>query len=81
MSNSIEEAQRRLTAKLMGRFGVSAIGIGADAGKPCLKIFVSGDEGGGRIPRNYKGHRVKVVKAGQFRAQSRSGAARAGSAK
>lgn len=68
MRRSIEHAQMRLADKLMGRRDVSAVGIGADNGEPCLKVYVSGSRGRKPIPDRYEGHPVRVVRGGPFRA-------------
>lgn len=79
MKRSIEEAQQRLADKLLTRRDVSAVGIGADNGDPCLKVYLSGRSSRKSIPDRYDGHPVRVVDGGPFRAQD-SGPAAAGSA-
>ena len=69
MKRSIEDAQRRLAEKLRSRRDVSAVGIGADNGDPCLKVYVSGPPSRRSIPDRYDGHPVRVVGGGPFRAQ------------
>ncbi len=67
MKKTIEDAQRRLANKLMGRDGISAVAIGARGGRPCLRVYVS-DSGNKKIPRKFEGHPVVVVGGGPFRA-------------
>lgn len=69
MKRSIEEAQQRLAEELLSRRDVSAVGIGADNGDPCLKVYISGPTARKPIPDRYEGHRVRVVGGGPFRAQ------------
>jgi len=74
MGRSIEDAQKRLAEALMKRAGVSGVGIGAEAGKPCLRVYAS-KSAARRVPRRFEGHPVVVVESGGFRAQ---GSTRAG---
>ncbi len=69
MKRSIEDAQQRLAEKLLSRRDVSAVGIGADNGDPCLKVYLSGSSPRKSIPDRYDGHPVRVVGGGPFRAQ------------
>ena len=69
MKRSIEEAQQRLAEKLLAHRDVSAVGIGADNGSPCLKVYLSGSASRRSIPDRYDGHPVRVVDGGPFRAQ------------
>ena len=70
MKRSIEEAQQRLAEKLLSRRDVSAVGIGADNGDPCLKVYLSESSSRKSIPDRYDGHPVRVVGGGPFRAQA-----------
>lgn len=67
----IVEAQRRLEDRLMGRPGVSGIGIADCDGTPCIKVFLSeaGDSILAEIPDSVSGHPVVVERAGPFGAQ------------
>ncbi len=76
MKRSIEQAQKRLANDLRSRRDVSAVGIGAHKGEPCLKVYVSEREGRRSIPRRYDGHPVRVVGGGPFRAQDDGPASR-----
>ena len=69
MKRSIEQAQERLAGELMRRSGVSGVGIGAHKGEPCLKVYLSKEDGGKSIPSRYEGHPVLVVGGGPFEAQ------------
>lgn len=66
MAKSIEDAQKRLADELMSRGGVSGVGIGSHAGRPCLTVYASGKTG--KIPKRFEGHPVRVIEAGPFRA-------------
>ena len=68
MGRSIENAQKRLAEELMSRTGISGVGIGADRGKPCLRVYASRTEAK-RVPKRFEGHRVVVVESDGFRAQ------------
>lgn len=74
MKRSIEDAQQRLAEKLLSRKDVSAVGIGADNGDPCLKVYLSGSSSRKSIPDRYDGHPVRVVGGGPFRAQGNGSA-------
>jgi len=68
MGRSIEDAQKRLADALMKRSGVSGVGIGADGGKPCLRVYAS-KSAAKRVPGRFEGHPVVVVESDGFRAQ------------
>ena len=70
MKRSIEDAQERLANDLLRRRDVVAVGVGADNGAPCLKVYVSGRGDRRSIPSRYEGHPVQVVGGGPFRAQT-----------
>ncbi len=67
MAKSIEDAQKRLAGELMSRRGVSGVGIGSHAGRPCLNVYASGGAAG-KIPKRFDGHPVRVIESGPFRA-------------
>lgn len=67
MAKSIEDAQKRLADELMSRGGISGVGIGSDAGRPCLTVYAS-RKGRGKIPETFEGHPVRVIEGGPFRA-------------
>ena len=75
MKRSIELAQERLANDLLKRRDVVAVGVGADNGEPCLKVYVSGRGNRRSIPRRFDGHPVRVVGGGPFRAQDDGSAA------
>ena len=66
MAASIQDAHRRLSTKVLGRPGVVGTAIGMTAGKPCLKVYLTGDGDGKatRIPRRCEGYRVVTEKTG-----------------
>ena len=67
MAKSIEDAQKRLADELMSRGGISGVGIGSHGGRPCLNVYASGKKTG-KIPKRFKGHPVRVIEGGPFRA-------------
>ena len=67
MSPDVKTAHKELTARVMGRPGVTGTAIGERGGKPCLKVYVTGDEGRKGIPRKVGGYRVVVEKTGPIR--------------
>ncbi|HEX9886066.1 MAG TPA: hypothetical protein VGA70_06240 [Longimicrobiales bacterium] len=67
MSQKLEAARKKLTGEVMGRPGVTGTAVGLQGGKPCLKVFVSDDEAGKRVPKSVDGFRVVVEKSGTFR--------------
>ncbi len=66
MDRSIEEAQRRLASQLMSQKGVTGVAIGADDGRPCLRVYVSGPTL--HLPSRFDGYPVMIVGGGPFRA-------------
>ena len=65
MAASIQDAHKRLSRRVMGRPGVVGTAIGVASGKPCIKVYVSGGDGGqARVPRSCDGFRVVVEKTG-----------------
>ena len=76
MKRPIEQSQQRLADDLLRRRDVVAVGVGADNGEPCLKVYVSGRGDRRSIPQRFDGHRVHVVGGGPFRAQADGPAAR-----
>ena len=67
MDPKLEAAQRKLTAKVMNRPGVTGTAIGEQGGKVCLKVYVSDEKAGKKLPRNVDGFRVVVEVTGVFR--------------
>lgn len=72
MTTPIDEAQRLLAEELMGRAGISGVGIGADDEEPCLMVYTS-EPGLTKIPGRFAGHRVRIVESGPFRARDTGG--------
>ena len=67
MAGDIKTAQRELNGKVMDRLGISGTSIGERGGKPCLTVYVSDSEAGGRVPKRIGGFPVVVEKSGGFR--------------
>lgn len=67
MAGDIESAQRKLTARVMGKPGVSGTAIGMQSGKPCLKVYLSGPDASGSVPKSVSGFPVVVENTGAFR--------------
>ena len=63
----LKAAQRELTAKVMGRPGVTGTAIGEKRGRPCLKVYVSLRGPGQQIPSHVRGIPVVVERSGTFR--------------
>jgi len=63
----LEAAQRKLSARVMGRPGVTGTAIGELGGKPCLKVYVSDRDVAKTLPRTVDGFRVLVEVTGTFR--------------
>ncbi len=66
LTDDMKRALAKLTKKVIDLPGVSGTAIGLSGGKPCLKVFVSGNDGSGKIPSSVDGHRVVVEKTGTF---------------
>ena len=67
MDPKLEAAQRKLSARVMGRPGVTGTAIGELGGKPCLKVYVSDRDVAKTLPRTVDGFRVLVEVTGTFR--------------
>ncbi len=63
----LEAAQRKLTARVMGRPGVTGTAIGERGGEPCLKVYVKDRDAAKTLPRSVDGFRVLVEVTGTFR--------------
>jgi hypothetical protein len=70
MKRDIEAAHKKLTDRVIALPRVSGTAIGIHHGKPCLKVFVSGEDPSHkrRIPSVLQGFRVVVEKRGPFEA-------------
>lgn len=69
MNDPVEQAHKKLTHQVIGLPGVSAVGIGAKSGKPCLKVFVEDGSTAARagIPSSVDGFPVSIEIGGVFR--------------
>jgi hypothetical protein len=67
MDPMLKAAQAKLTAKVMGRAGVTGTAIGEQGGRPCLKVYVSDRDGGRGLPRTVDGFRVVVEVTGPIK--------------
>ena len=67
MPDDIKDAQRSLTAKVMGRAGIAVTAIGEKGGKPCLKVYVEDRSAGRSVPKSVGGFPVVVEVTGRFR--------------
>jgi hypothetical protein len=65
--DDVRSAQRELTAKVMGRDGVTGTAIGKDGGRPCLRVYVSDPEAERGLPKTVRGYRVVVERSGSFK--------------
>lgn len=67
---TLKAAQSKVTEQVMGLPGVTGTALGLHAGKPCIKVYVSGDtrDLGRRIPRKKDGIPVILEKTGSFKA-------------
>ena len=66
MADDLKAALRDLTARVMGRPGVSGTAIGERRGRPCLKVYVSDTSAGRAIPRSVRGYPVVAETTGSF---------------
>lgn len=66
MSEDVKAAHRELAETVMGRKGVAGTAIGREAGRPCLKVYVSDSEAGRTLPKTFRGFTVVVEKTGRF---------------
>lgn len=64
MTGDVVAAQKELNRKVLGTTGVTGTAIGEKGGKPCLKVYVSGDA---KVPKSVGGFSVVVEKVGEFR--------------
>lgn len=63
----LEAAHRDLTARVMGRSGITGTAIGEEGGKPCLKVYLSDERAAKNLPESVGGYRVVAEIAGPFR--------------
>jgi len=64
--SGLRAAQRKLTAQVMGRKGVTGTAIGSYGGRPCLKVYVSDASGRAGLPGSVDGYRVVVEISGKI---------------
>lgn len=63
----VKAAHKELTARVMGRKGVSGTAIGMLGGKPCLKVYLSDAGARKSMPASVGGFPVVVEESGVFR--------------
>lgn len=70
MNNTIEEAQARITKRVLALPGVNGTALGLERGEPCIKVYVSGDAAAlrKRIPTSESGFPIVVEGTGPFKA-------------
>lgn len=66
-TDPMREAQRKLSAKVMGRPGVIGTAIGMSRGDHCLKVLIEDERGRRSVPREVDGYRVVVEQTGRIR--------------
>jgi len=66
VAGDLKAAHRELTARVMGRPGVSGTAVGERAGRPCLKVYVTDAGAGKRFPKSVGGYPVVVEVSGSF---------------
>ncbi len=66
----ISEVLQRHTGELMAITGVEGVGEGVCLGKPCIRVFVTGNKPRilKKIPATLEGYAVCVEESGEFRA-------------
>lgn len=62
----LRAAQRKLTAKVMGREGVRGTAIGSHRGKPCLKVYLEDTSARAGLPGSVDGYEVVVEVSGKI---------------
>jgi hypothetical protein len=67
VESDVKAAHRELTAKVMGRPGVSGTAIGQKGGKPCLTVYVRDRKAGKGVPKRVGGYPVVIETSGAFR--------------
>jgi hypothetical protein len=67
VANDVKAAHAELTAKVMGRDGISGTAIGRSGGRPVLKVYVRDREAGKGVPKTVGGFSVDVEVTGSFR--------------
>jgi len=64
--DDLKAAHDELTAKVMGRPGVSGTAIGERGGKPCLKVYVRDRTAARAVPSKVGGYPVVIETTGPF---------------
>jgi hypothetical protein len=67
VANDVKAAHAELTAKVIGRDGISGTAIGRSDGRPVLKVYVRDREAGKGVPKSVGGFPVDVEVTGSFR--------------
>lgn len=67
MTGGLEAARRELAERVMGKPGVAGTAVGEHRGKPCLTVYVTGEEVGVKLPKEVGGFPVRVERSGRFR--------------
>ncbi len=68
---TIEQAHEAFADSMMSRAGIVGVAIGACAGQPCIKLYVTRktDELTRDIPETYEGFAVEIEETGEFTAR------------
>lgn len=66
---SVEDAQAKVTRRVIGLDGVAGTAVGLHGGKPCVKVYLETDDPTLRsqVPRSAAGYPVVVEVTGGFR--------------
>ena len=64
--SGLRAAQRKLTAKVMGRKGVTGTAVGSERGRPCLKVYVNDAAARAGLPGSVDGYRVVAEVSGKI---------------
>jgi len=63
----LKRAQRALSARVMGKTGVTGTAIGERGGSPCLKVYLSDASDAGDVPDEVEGVPVVTEVTGTIR--------------
>ena len=68
-AGAVEEAQARVTRKVIGLEGVAGTALGLLDGKPCITVYLESDDPRlrSRVPRSEAGYPVVVEVTGPIR--------------
>jgi hypothetical protein len=67
VKKDIRSVKERHEAELMRTPGVTGVGIGESAGKPCILVLV--EHAGVKVPARIEGYAVEVQETGPLQAQ------------